>query len=35
MTEFWMDYGLRANSVTNRNEYQGYLLGVKAASAKG
>jgi len=34
MTEFWLDYGLGlgADSATNRNEYQGYLLEVMAAS---
>jgi hypothetical protein len=30
---FWPHYGPGVNSASNRNEYQEYLLGVKAAGA--
>jgi len=30
---FWLHYGPGVDSACNRNEYQGYLLGVKAAGA--
>ena len=30
---FWPHYGSRVDSVSNRNEYQEYFLGVKAAGA--
>jgi len=30
---FWSHYGPRVDSSSNRNEYQDYLLGVKAAGA--
>jgi hypothetical protein len=30
---FQLQYGLGVDSASNRNEYQGYFLGVKAADA--
>ena len=30
---FWSHYGLGVDSASNRNEYQVYFLGVKAAGA--
>jgi hypothetical protein len=34
-TSFWSHYGPGVNSASNRNEYQGYFLGVNAAGAWG
>ena len=33
LTSFRLHYGPRVDSASNRNEYQEYLLGVKAAGA--
>jgi hypothetical protein len=33
LLEFFIDYGPGVDSVSNGNEYQEYLLGVKAAGA--
>jgi hypothetical protein len=30
---FWLHYGPGVHSVSNRNDYQEYFLGVKAAGA--
>ena len=32
---FWLHYGPRVDSASKRNQYQGYLLGVKATGAWG
>jgi hypothetical protein len=35
LTSFWPHYGPGVDSASNRNKYQEYFLGVKAAGAQG
>jgi hypothetical protein len=32
---FWLHYGPRVNLASKKNQYHGYLLGVKATGARG